>query len=288
MVLSHVDVLGHRMAYRHTGSGRPVVFLHGNPTSSLLWSGVVAELADAYHCLALDLMGMGESDKLPGTGDERYSFREHARFVDAGLSALGLEEDVVLVGHDWGGVLAVDWARRHPTAVRGIGYSEAGVVPVSWRDGTGPDQDLFGALRSPAGERMVLEENVFIEVVLRAGTVRELTASELQAYRRPFSAPGEDRRAMLAWARQVPIDGDPAPVHEVVADGAAFMAGSQVPKLLIRGEPGAVITGDVLTACRRWPHQEEVVVPGTHFLPHDSSPAIAAALRDWLDRTVGR
>ncbi|GAB3274199.1 haloalkane dehalogenase [Kineococcus gypseus] len=279
---AHVEVFGHRMAYREAGAGRPVVFLHGNPTSSLLWVDVVAELRDAHRCVAVDLMGMGASDKLPGTGDERYRLTEHARFLDEALRRLGLERDVVLVGHDWGAVLAVDWARRHPGAARGIAYAEAGVVPLSWVGGTGPDRDLFGALRSPEGERMVLTENVFIEQVLQAGTVRELLPHELEAYRRPFTDPGEGRRAMLTWARQIPVDGLPRESHDVVAAGAAYMAGSVVPKLLVRGEPGAVITGRVLEQCRTWPAQQEVTVPGTHFLPHDSSARIATALRAWL------
>ncbi|WP_380171715.1 haloalkane dehalogenase [Kineococcus sp. DHX-1] len=283
---SHVDVLGHGMAYRRAGSGRDVLFLHGNPTSSLLWADVVADLSDAYCCTALDLIGMGDSDRLPGTGDERYGFGEHARYLDAAVRALGLDRDVVLVGHDWGGVLAVDWARRHPGAVRGLAYLEAGVVPVSWREGTGPDPGLFGALRGPDGERMVLQENLFVEVVLQAGTQRTLTAAELDAYRRPFAVPGEDRRAMLTWARQIPIDGNPPEVHDRVAAGAEFLAASPLPKLLVSGEPGAVVTGAVLEACRRWPRQREVVVPGTHFLPHDASPAIAAALRAWLEEEV--
>lgn len=281
-----VDVLGHRMAYRRAGRGPDVLFLHGNPTSSVLWADVVADLSDAYRCTAVDLIGMGDSDRLPGTGDARYAVAEHARYLDAAVEALGLDRDVVLVGHDWGGVLAVDRARRFPAWARGLAYLEAGVVPVSWREGTGPDPGLFGALRGPDGERMVLQDNVFVEVVLQAGTQRVLTPAELDAYRRPFAEPGEDRRAMLTWARQIPIDGNPPEVHARVAAGADFLAGSPLPKLLVRGEPGAVVTGAVLEACRRWLRQREVVVTGTHFLPHDSSPAIAAALRAWLEEEV--
>lgn len=279
---SHVEVLGHRVAYREAGAGPPLVLLHGNPTSSLLWTEVVADLQDAFRCVALDLVGMGASDKLPGTGDERYRLREHARHLEAALGELGLDSDVVLVGHDWGAVLAVDWARRHPGGVRGIAYAEAGVVPLSWRDGSGPDEEVFGALRSPAGERMVLVENVLVEEVLAAGTSRELRPQELDAFRRPFREAGEGRRAMLTWAREIPLDGLPAEAHRTVAAGAAFMATSPVPKLLLRGEPGAVITGRVLEQCRTWPNQREVTVAGSHFLPLDSPAAIAAALRDWL------
>jgi haloalkane dehalogenase len=292
MVLSHLDVLAHRMAYRSTGAGEPIVFLHGNPTSSLLWADVMNDLADSYRCIALDLMGMGASEKLPGVGDERYRLSEHARFLDAALHALGLDiadggQPLVLVGHDWGAVLAIDCARRHPDRVRAIAYSEAGVVPLSWREGTGPDQPLFAALRGPEGEGMVLHDNLFIEVVLQAGTMRALSSTELAAHRRPFAEPGEDRRAMLTWARQIPIDGEPAEVFDLVSAGAAFMATSRLPKLLIRGEPGAIITGSVLRTCRTWPHQQEVSVSGTHFLPLDSPAPIAIALRAWLRELPG-
>lgn len=285
--MADVEVLGHRMHVRDTGTGPPVVFLHGNPTSSVLWSEVTPLLSDRFRCVAPDLIGMGASDKLPGTGEGRYGLRAHRRFLDALLTALGLDRGLVLVGHDWGGVLAVDHARRHPGRVRGLAHLEAGLVPVSWADGTGPDPGLFGALRSPEGERLVLTENVLVERVLQAGTVRELRADELAAYRQPFEHPGEDRRAMLSWARQIPIDGEPADVHGIVARGAEWMAASPVPKLLVRGDPGAVVTGAVLARCRTWPAQTEVGVPGTHFLPHDSPTAIGTALRTWLDGLAG-
>lgn len=281
--MADLEVLGRRMHVRDTGAGPPVVFLHGNPTSSLLWREVTPLLEDAYRCVAPDLIGMGASEKLPGTGDSRYRFFAHRRFLDALLDALDLDGGIVLVGHDWGGVLAVDRARRDTRGVRGIAYLEAGVVPVSWVAGTGPDEDLFGALRSPAGEQLVLEENVFVERVLQAGTVRTMRVDELAAYRAPFERPGEGRRAMLTWARQIPIDGQPADVHEIVALGAEWMASNPLPKLLVRGDPGAVISGAVLAECRRWPAQTEVGVPGTHFLPHDSPTAIGTALRTWLD-----
>lgn len=269
----------HRIAVTEVGHGDPVVFLHGNPTSALLWREVLPLLADRWRCVAPDLIGMGGSDRLPGTGDARYAFAVHRTFLDATLDALGLG-GAVLVGHDWGGVLAVDRARRHP--VRALAYLEAGVVPVSWRDGTGPDEDLFGALRSAAGEQMVLQDNVFVEQVLQAGTVRPLAAAELAAYRAPFDEPGEGRRAMLSWARQIPIDGEPAVVHDVVSAGADWLTTSAVPKLLIRGEPGAVVRGAVLDRVRTFAAQTEVGVPGTHFLPHDSPREIAAGLRAWL------
>jgi haloalkane dehalogenase len=191
---------------------------------------------------------------------------------------------VVLVGHDWGGVLAVDWARRHPGAVRGIAYMETLVAPVSWAGPNAPDPALFGPLRSPEGERLVLEENVFVEKVLPAGTLRRLTDEEMDAYRAPYREPGESRRPTLTWPREIPIDGSPADVEEIVTRNAAWMASSPVPKLFVDGDPGALLTGPLRERCRRWPAQEEVTVPGLHFLPEDSAPQIADALDAWLGR----
>lgn len=280
--LRHAAVHGVRMAYREEGAGDPVVFLHGNPTSSYLWRHVLGAVAPLGRCLAPDLVGMGGSGKLPGSGPGRYRFAEHRRYVDGLLAALGVTDRVVLVGHDWGGVLAMDWARRHPGAVRGLAYLETLVRPVSWADPNAPDPGLFRALRSAAGEDLVLRDNVFVETVLPAGTVRRLTAAERAAYREPFAAPGEGRRPTLTWAREIPIDGTPADVHDVVVANAAWMAATPVPKLLVAGDPGAVLTGPALADCRRWPAQREVTVAGTHFLPEDSPGPIARALATWL------
>jgi haloalkane dehalogenase len=278
----YARVHGLRMAYREFGTGDPVVFLHGNPTSSYLWRDVLGRAAWHGRCLAPDLVGMGASDKLPGSGPGSYRFVEHRRHLDGLLDALGVSDRVVLVGHDWGGVLAFDWARRHPGAVRGIAYLETLVAPVSSGGPNAPDPDLFGPLRSAQGERLVLEENVFVEKVLPAGTLRTLTAEEMDAYRAPYRAPGESRRPTLTWPREIPIDGAPADVDEIVARNAEWMASSPVPKLFIDGDPGALLTGPLREQCRRWPAQREVTVRGLHFLPEDSAAEIADALDAWL------
>jgi haloalkane dehalogenase len=274
IVQRSVDV-GTRIAYREAGSGPPVVFLHGNPTSSYLWRDVLEPVAAIARCIAPDLIGMGESGP-----SSSYRFVDHRRYVEQFLGELTSE--VILVGHDWGGVLATDWARRHPDAVKGIAYLETLVAPVTWDSPNAPAPELFRRLRSPEGERLVLEENVFIEVVLPSGTMRKLSDDELAAYRAPYVEPGESRRPMLTWAREIPIDGTPADVHDIVAANAAWMAQSRVPKLFINGDPGALLTGPLRELCRRWPNQREVTVPGLHFLPEDSAAAIAAALLDWI------
>jgi haloalkane dehalogenase len=270
------------MAYRECGQGDPVVFLHGNPTSSYLWRNVLDWVAPHGRCIAVDLIGMGASDKLAGSGDDRYRFVHHRAFLDELLDRLAVTDRVTLVGHDWGGVLGLDWARRHPDAVRGIAYLETLVAPVSWAGPNAPSPDLFGPLRTSAGEHMVLRENVFVEKVLPAGTLRKLGEAEMEVYRRPFRQPGEDRRPTLTWAREIPIDGSPGDVEHIVRANMVWMAQSPSPKLFINGTPGALLTGPLRDLCRAWPHQEEVVVPGLHFLPEDSPDQIGRALADWL------
>jgi haloalkane dehalogenase len=282
--IAYAQVHGLRMAYRHTGSGDPVVLLHGNPTSSYLWRDVLDRVAHRGRCLAPDLVGMGASAKLPDSGPGRYRFVDHRHYLDGLLDALGVHHRVVFVGHDWGGVLAVDWARRHPDAVRGVAYLETLVAPVSWDGSNAPDPGLFRPLRRPEGERLALAENVFVEKVLQAGTARRLTDDEMASYRAPYREPGESRRPTLTWPREIPIDGEPPDVHEIVTRNAEWMASSAVPKLFVNGDPGALLTGPLRELCRRWPNQDEVTVPGVHFLPEDSAPQIAAALDSWLAR----
>jgi haloalkane dehalogenase len=274
-----VDVGGFRMAYREVGAGRPIVLLHGNPTSSILWRHVQPALAGLGRTVAPDLLGMGESGRPTGSA---CRFVDHRDALERLLDALDVADDVVLVGHDWGGVLATDWARRHEAAVAGVVILETLVAPVSWDGPNAPEPSIFRPLRGPDGERMVLDENVFIEVVLQAGTLRRLASEELDAYRAPFREPGESRRPMLTWAREIPIDGEPADVHELVAANAAWMGATAVPKLLVDGDPGALLTGPLRDLVRTWPAVTEVTVPGLHFLPEDSPGAIADALAAWI------
>jgi len=270
------------MAYRERGTGLPIVFLHGNPTSSYLWRNILGPLAHHGRCVAPDLVGMGDSDPLPDSGRGRYQLVEHREYLDRLLDALGVTTAVVLVGHDWGGVLGVDWARRHQDAVRGIAYLETLVAPVSWHGENAPDPELFRPLRTEEGERLVLRDNVFVEKVLPAGTQRQLTDDEMATYRAPYLQPGESRRPTLTWPREIPIDRQPADVAAVVTANAAWMATSPVPKLFINGDPGALLTGPLRELCRQWPHQREVTVPGLHFLPEDAPRQIADALDNWI------
>lgn len=274
-------VLGREMAYVEVGSGDPIVFLHGNPTSSYLWRNVIPHVEALGRCIAPDLIGMGDSEKLPESGPESYTFVEHRRYLDALLSQLGVEQRVTFVVQDWGAALGFDWAYRHPEAVRGIAYMEAIVKPYTWSEYPEAARKVFQTLRSPAGEQMVLEQNSFIEFNLPSGVLRPLTAEEMDAYRRPFAEPGEGRRPTLSWARQLPVDGEPADVTEIVTAYGAWLSRSDVPKLYIRGNPGRLQPSQH-EFCRTWPAQTEVVVPGLHNLQEDSPDEIGQALANWM------
>ena len=278
----YVEVLDRRMAYVEMGEGKPIVFQHGNPTSSYLWRNVMPHVSDLGHSIALDLIGMGHSDKLDNSGPERYTFVEHRRYFSAALDALGISSDVTLVLHDWGSALGFDWARRHPTAVRGTCFMEAIVRPLTWDEWPEAARGVFQGLRSEAGDKMVLENNVFVERVLPGSVLRKLTDEEMAVYRRPFSEPGEDRRPTLTWPRQIPLDGEPADVAEIVQQYADWLSKSDVPKLFINAEPGAILIGAQREFCRTWPNLAEVTVRGSHFIQEDSPDEIGEAVRRWM------
>ena len=273
-----VGVLDSEMAYVDTGEGDPVVFLHGNPTSSYLWRNVIPHLAGQARCLAPDLIGMGDSGKAPGGS---YRFADHARYLDAWFDALGLTERVVLVGHDWGSALGFDWAHRHPERVKGVAYMEGIVRPMTWDEWPEQARNIFQAMRSPAGEEMVLQKNIFVERVLPASIMRTLTDEEFAVYRRPYVEPGESRRPTLTWPRQIPLDGEPADVVEAVRRYADWLAASALPKLFVNAEPGIILTGAQREFCRTWPNQREVTVRGLHFIQEDSPDEVGHALANW-------
>lgn len=275
------EVLGRSMAYLEEGTGDPIVFLHGNPTSSYLWRNVMGHLAPHGRCLAPDLIGMGDSDKLPDSGPGSYRFVEHRRYLDALLEKLDVTENVTFVVHDWGSALGFDWANRHRDAVKGIAYMEAIVRPVSWSDWPEESRRMFEGLRSDAGEEMALTRNLFVEAILPGSMLRTLTDEEMNVYRAPYLRPGEDRRPTLTWPREIPIDGQPADVHAIVADYAEWLSAAAVPTLLVNAEPGAILNGPALEFARGWPNQAEVTVPGNHFLQEDSPHEIGAALARW-------
>ncbi len=274
-------VKGLNMAWKEMGSGSPLLFLHGNPTSSYLWRNVMAPLSASYKCIAPDLIGMGDSDKLPDTGPESYRFVEHRDYLDGILEQILPAEPVTLVIHDWGSALGFDWARRNPARVNGIAYMEGIVKPMAWDEFNQQARPVFEGFRSEAGEDMVLEKNVFVERVLPGSILRNLTDEEMAEYRRPFLNPGEGRRPTLTWPRQIPLAGEPADVVELVEQYGEVLSGSGLPKLFINADPGAILIGKQREYCRAWPHQTEVTVKGAHFIQEDSADEVAVAIADW-------
>jgi haloalkane dehalogenase len=272
---------GKRIAFHQRGAGDAIVFLHGNPSSSYIWRNVIPHVADQGRCVVVDLIGMGDSDKLDDPGPGSYSFREHRHYFDGFLDQMELGDRVTLVLHDWGAALGIEWARRHPDRVAGIAYMEGIVGPTNLDDWGEQFASFFRGMRSDAGEEMVLEKNLLVEGV-PFGVMRELSDGEMAEYRRPFGAPGEDRRPTLSWPRQLPIDGEPAEVVEIVERNAEWMSQVDIPKLFINSEPGYNITGRTRDICRTWPAQTEVTVPGIHYLQEDSPDLIGAALSEWL------
>lgn len=277
-----IAVHGVEMAIIDEGEAPPSFFLlHGNPTSSFLWREVIERLRPVGRCIAPDLIGMGDSDRPPDAGSESFGFLEHRRYLDGLLQEMVPSERIVLVGHDWGSALAFDWARRHPDRVAGIAYMEAIVRPLSWAEWPEEARRIFQGLRSEAGEEMILERNLFVERILPSSTLRELEREEMEEYRRPFAQTGEARRPTLRWPRELPIEGEPAEVVEIVDGYSKWCSESEVPKLFIDADPGAILIGAQREFCRAWPNQREARVRGGHFVQEDSGDEIGRLIADW-------
>ena len=278
-----IQVLDKKMAYVEIGKGAPIVFQHGNPTSSYLWRNIMPHLKNHGRCIAIDLIGMGDSDKLDNSGSDRYTFFEHRRYLDAALDALEINNNVTLVLHDWGSALGFDWANRHRDSIKGIAYMEALTQPIdTWDEWPENARNIFQALRSPAGEELVLEKNIFVERILPRSILRDLTEKEMEQYRLPYTEPGESRRPTLSWPRQIPVAGEPAEIVALVRDYGLWLAASDVPKLFINADPGSILIGAQREFCRRWPNQREVTVAGAHFIQEDSPIEIGQAIADWV------
>ena len=273
-----VRVLDSEMSYVDTGSGDPVVFLHGNPTSSYLWRNIIPYVSGDRRCLAPDLIGMGQSGRSPR---QAYRFADHARYLDAWFEAMGLTSGVILVLHDWGSALGFHRAFRHPGQVKAIAYMEAILQPRRWSDFPDGRDAMFRAMRSEEGARLVLDENFFIETVLPKSILRRLSEQEMDAYRAPFRD-RDTRLPMLVWPHELPIEGEPADVVALVTRYGEWLSESRLPKLLISAEPGSILVGRALEFCRRWPNQREVKVRGIHFIQEDSPHEIGVALQDFV------
>jgi haloalkane dehalogenase len=275
-----VKALDGEMTYVDVGQGDPIVFLHGNPTSSYLWRNVIPHVTGQGRCLAPDLIGMGGSGPAPGGS---YRFVDHARYLDAWFDAVGLDRDVTLVVHDWGSALGFHWAARHPEGVKALAYMEAIVRPVTWAEWPDNARAIFQGMRSPSGETIILEKNVFVERILPGSVLRRLDEEAMRVYRAPWLTPGESRRPMLTWPREIPIEGEPADVVAVVESYARWLATTTTPKLFVNADPGSILVGAQREFCRSWPNQREITVRGSHFVQEDSPAEIGRALARFLE-----
>lgn len=281
IVQHFAQVHGKRIAYLEAGTGDPIVLLHGNPTSSYLWRNVIPELEGCGRVIVPDLIGQGDSDKLPASeGPDRYSFDVAFAYLDGLLRTIGADHNVTLVIHDWGSGLGFHWARLNPERVKGIAYMEAIVMPIAWEDWPEGARGIFQGFRSAKGEDLVLQRNMFVEAVLPSSILRDLTEEEMNAYRAPFDTP-EHRQPTLNWPRQIPIEGEPAHMVALVEAYGAFMAASPIPKLFINADPGSILVGKQREFCRSWPNQTEVTVKGLHFVQEDSPKEIGQAVAVW-------
>lgn len=277
-----VQVLGSHMAYVEHGSGDPIILLHGNPTSSYLWRKVIPELSSKGRCIAPDLIGMGDSAQI-ASGPNSYRFRMHAEYLEALLDVLDVNTNVTLVAHDWGGPLLFDWGRKNPGSVKAVIFMETIVTPVTWDDWPEAARGIFEAMRSDAGEEMVLEKNVFVERILPASVLNPLSDEDMEVYRRPYGEVGESRRPTLTWPREIPIDGSPEAMVGVVEANEEWLSGAEVPKLFINAAPGSIMGDRMRELVRSWPNLSEVTVPGLHFIQEDSGPEIGQAIAGWMD-----
>lgn len=277
------EVRGKRLAYLEAGSGAPIVLLHGNPTSSYLWRDVIPHLAGSGRVIAPDLIGHGDSDKLPASeGPGRYSFEGTYDYLSDMLDALGVTSNVTLVLHDWGSALGFHWAYRHQDRVRAIAYMEGIVRPLlSWDEWPEKARGIFQGFRSAKGEDLILKRNMFIEAVLPGSIMRQLSEDDMARYRAPFVRE-EDRQTTLNWPRQIPIAGEPPNIVALVQQYADWLKHSPIPKLFINAEPGSILVGAQREFCRAWPNQTEVTVKGVHFIQEDSADEIGRSVAAWL------
>tara|TARA_B100000287_G_scaffold356963_1_gene348061 strand:+ start:946 stop:1818 length:873 start_codon:yes stop_codon:yes gene_type:complete len=277
----YIEVLGKKMAYCELGQGNPIVFQHGNPTSSYLWRNIMPHLESHGRCIAIDLIGMGDSEKLEDAGNNTYSYQVHKKYFDACLEALGINNNVTFVIHDWGSALGFNWAQENPNKVQGICYMEGIVTPLMWEDWNQEAKGIFQGFRSEAGEDMILKKNLFIEAVLPGSIIRDLSEEEMNEYRKPFHEE-LDRRPTLDWPRHIPIENEPKEVCAIVQSYGEWMSQNEIPKLFINAEPGAILIGRQRDFCRTWKNQTEVTVKGSHFIQEDSPNEIGIAIKEWL------
>ena len=277
----NINVLGKKMTYVDKGEGDPIIFQHGNPASSYLWRNIIPYLENQGRCIAIDLIGMGDSDKLTDNGNNTYSYHIQKQYFDKCLEELEIKENITFVIHDWGSALGFNWAYEHQESVKGICYMEAIVKKISWEDWPKDAKSIFQGFRSDAGEDLILKKNLFIEGVLPNAIIRNLTETEMDIYRKPFLKE-IDRRPTLDWPRQIPINNEPEEVCKIVDDYSSWMSINEIPKLFINADPGSILTGKQREFCRKWKNQQELTVKGNHFIQEDSPNEFGEAISKWF------
>jgi haloalkane dehalogenase len=277
-----IKINNKKMAYVEMGVGDPIIFQHGNPTSSYLWRNIMPHLKDMGRCIAVDLIGMGDSEKLENSNANSYLYEEQRDYLFGVWSKLGIKDNVTMILHDWGSVLGFDWAYQNPDSIKGIAYMEAIVKPITWSDWPEGARGIFKGFRSESGESLILEKNMFIEAILPNSIIRKLNTDEMEMYRKPYSKQGEDRRPMLSWPREIPIEGSPENVVKIVSKYSEWLKKSSLKKLFINADPGSILVGKQREFCRTWDNQEEVTVTGRHFLQEDSPNEIGVAIKNWM------
>jgi haloalkane dehalogenase len=275
-----------KMAYVDQGAGKILLFIHGNPTSSYLWRNIIGSLKSKYRCIAPDLIGMGDSDKLDIVDNNSYSFKEHKSWLKSFIEKMEFNEKFTLVIHDWGSALGFDYAKESASDIEGIVYMEAIVCPLTWEDWPDDAKKIFQLMRSEAGEELILEKNFFVEKILPSSIIRKLTDLEMSNYRKPFLNKGPDRQPTLSWPRQIPINNSPEFVNNIVEKYSEFMTNNNIKKLFINADPGSILIGRQREFCRKWKNQKEVMVKGIHFIQEDSSQEIANEIDIWIEQNT--
>ena len=279
---TYLTVNSKKVAYLDEGQGQPILFIHGNPTSSYLWRNIIKELVNKNRCIAPDLIGMGDSEKLDNPSQKNYSLREHIKWFDMFIKEIKIEKKIILVIHDWGSAIGFDFARKYPERISGIVYMEAIVCPMYWNDWPEDATKVFKLIRSNAGEELILEKNIFVERILPSSIIRKLSDEEMRQYRKPFLKVGSDRQPTLSWPRQIPLDNEPSEVIDIVNEYSIFMKENKIKKLFINAEPGSILVGRQREFCRSWSNQKEVTVKGKHFIQEDSPSEISSAIKKWM------
>lgn len=278
-----IAVRGLQMAYYEVGVGDPLVFLHGNPTSSYLWRNIIPHVQHLGRCIAPDMIGMGDSDRLPDSGVDKYTFRDHQAYLFGLFDAIGLRSRVTFVVHDWGSAVGFTWAQQNAFRIKGLAYMEAIIEPPGAPRPAPAPGSTFAVYRSPAGEQAVLQENRFVENLV-AGLEYYLTAEDAAEYRRPYLVPGESRRPTLTWPRELPLGGEPKHTYDLVRSYSDWLAAdTQIPKLFVRAVPGALLGRlEALAFVRTFKHQTEATVYGPHFVQETAADAIGRAIARWI------